>query len=171
MKKFLLSAAVAVAFIGYSVHQRLESGDGPNVVAPVGVTQITPTPASQLGVVGTKTATYAPASSPTATPSSAQMPGMGMMGSGTYTGDTVDAYYGYVQVQVTTAGGKISDVKFLQYPSDRSTSIQINKVAMPYLVQEAIAAQSANVNIISGATFTSKAFRQSLQSALDKIPG
>ena len=163
MKKILLSMAVAVVFIGYSIHQRFgEEGDA-NVVAPAGLTEATPVPGGGLGVVGRKTAT----------PSSTQMPGMGMgmVGNGTYTGDTVDAYYGYVQVQVTAAGGKISDVKFLQYPSDRSTSIQINKVAMPYLVQEAIAAQSANVNIISGATFTSQAFRKSLQSALDKIPG
>jgi uncharacterized protein with FMN-binding domain len=64
------------------------------------------------------------------------------------------------------AGGKITDVKFLQYPNDNRTSISINSQAMPYLTQEAIQAQSANVNTVSGASATSGAFRQSLQAAL-----
>ena len=90
---------------------------------------------------------------------------------GTYTGPTTDAYYGSVQVQVTVSGGKIADVAFLQYPSDRSTSQSINGQAMPYLKQEALAAQSANVNIISGATDTSQAFQQSLAAALAQAQG
>lgn len=85
---------------------------------------------------------------------------------GTYTGGVADAYYGNVQVQATVSGGKITTVKFLQYPNTHSTSVYINQQAMPYLQQEAIQAQSANVQIISGATFTSQAFQQSLQNAL-----
>jgi uncharacterized protein with FMN-binding domain len=57
-------------------------------------------------------------------------------------------------------------VQFLQYPSDRRTSQRINSIAMPYLRQEAIQAQSAQVDIISGATLTSEGFQASLQSAL-----
>ncbi|HUD20710.1 MAG TPA: FMN-binding protein [Candidatus Saccharimonadales bacterium] len=87
---------------------------------------------------------------------------------GTYTGSVADAFYGNVQVQVTIAGGKITDVKFLDYPQDRNTSRQINSQAMPYLTQEAIQAQSANVDIVSGATATSGAFQQSLSSALQQ---
>jgi uncharacterized protein with FMN-binding domain len=87
---------------------------------------------------------------------------------GTYTGSVADAYYGNVQVQVTVSGGKITNVKFLQYPNTHSTSVMINQQAMPYLQQEAVQAQSANVQIISGATFTSQAFQQSLQSALNQ---
>ena len=87
---------------------------------------------------------------------------------GTYTGSVADAYYGNVQVSVTITGGKITDVKFLQYPYTHSTSVFINKQAMPYLKQETIQAQSSNVQLISGATFTSQAFVQSLQSALSK---
>lgn len=87
---------------------------------------------------------------------------------GTYTGDNVDAYYGFVQVKVTVGNGKITDVSFLNYPSDRRTSIYINSQAMPYLQQEAISAQSAQVNLVSGATQTSIGFRKSLQSALDQ---
>ena len=87
---------------------------------------------------------------------------------GTYTGSVEDAYYGNVQVQVTVAGGKLANVTFLQYPNDRSTSRGINGQAMPYLQQEALAAQSAQVDVVSGATDTSHAFQQSLESALSQ---
>jgi len=85
---------------------------------------------------------------------------------GVYTGPTVDVYYGLVQVQVTVQGGKIAGVQFLQYPNDRRTSVQINSYAIPYLQQEALQVQSAHVNIISGATFTSRGFAMSLNAAL-----
>jgi len=77
-----------------------------------------------------------------------------------------DAYYGNVQVRATISGGKITGVTFLQYPHTHSTSVYINQQAMPYLQQEAIKAQGANVDIVSGATYTSQAFIQSLGSAL-----
>ncbi len=85
---------------------------------------------------------------------------------GSYTGSPADAYYGTVQVKAIISSGTIADVQFLQYPSDRSTSRYINSQAMPMLTQEAIQAQSANVNGVSGATATSGAFVQSLASAL-----
>lgn len=88
---------------------------------------------------------------------------------GTYTGRSENAYYGNVQVSVTISGGRITGVKFLSYPNSHSTSVYINQQAMPYLKQEAIQAQSSHVSIISGATFTSEAFIQSLQSALNKV--
>ena len=87
---------------------------------------------------------------------------------GQYTGDTVDAFYGNVQVQTTVQNGKITDVQFLQYPNDRMTSRMINMQAMPMLKQEVIQAQNANVDIVSGATDTSQAFIQSLTSALNQ---
>ena len=85
---------------------------------------------------------------------------------GTYTGSTEDAYYGNIQVQVTIANGKISDVQFLQYPNDNNTSRFINEQAMPFLKSEAIQAQSAQVDIISGASDSSAAFIKSLGNAL-----
>ena len=85
---------------------------------------------------------------------------------GSYTGSVTNAYYGNVQVSATISGGKITTVNFLQYPDTHSTSVAINQQAMPYLQQEAIAAQSANVQVISGATYTSQAFAQSLDAAL-----
>ena len=85
---------------------------------------------------------------------------------GTYTGPQVDVYYGLVKVQVTVQQGKIANVDFLQYPNDRNTSVRINSIAMPYLQQEAVQAQSAQVNVISGATLTSEGFMMSLDAAL-----
>ena len=87
---------------------------------------------------------------------------------GTYTGATADAFYGTIQVKATIQNGKIADVQFLQYPNDRMRSIAINTVAMPNLKQEAIQAQSANVNVVSGATDSSNAFKQSLADALNQ---
>jgi uncharacterized protein with FMN-binding domain len=88
---------------------------------------------------------------------------------GTYIGNVEYEYYGNVQAAVTITAGKINNVKFLQYPNSHSTSVYINDQVMPYLKQEAIKTQSAkNVQIISGATFTSVGFIKSLQSALAK---
>lgn len=85
---------------------------------------------------------------------------------GSYLGKSIDAYYGIVQVRVAIQNGKLANVQFLQYPSDRTTSRYINGEAMPLLISEAIQAQDAQVNGVSGATFTSEAFQQSLASAL-----
>ena len=87
---------------------------------------------------------------------------------GTYTGNPADAYYGTIQVQAIIQNGALVDVQFLQYPNDRNTSIRINSRALPILKQEAISAQNANVNIVSGATDSSQAFEQSLASALNQ---
>ncbi|MDQ2825992.1 MAG: FMN-binding protein, partial [Actinomycetota bacterium] len=73
-----------------------------------------------------------------------------------------------VQVRVTLSGNRIVDMAALQLPSDRSTSRQINDVAGPELRQEVLAAQSSQVHTISGATYTSNGYRQSLQAALDQ---
>jgi uncharacterized protein with FMN-binding domain len=92
--------------------------------------------------------------------------GGGAYRNGEYIGDTADAFYGNIQVKVTVKGGQITDVQFLQYPNDRGRSIAINTMAMPQLRSEAIRNQTAQVDIISGATDSSQAFIQSLASAL-----
>lgn len=104
---------------------------------------------------------------PTPTPSSAGG-SSGQYKDGTYTGPVTDAFYGNYQVQAVIRGGKLVDVVFLQYPNDNRTSLSINTQASVYLKQEAIAAQSANVDIVSGASDSSQAFRQSLSSALSQ---
>lgn len=87
---------------------------------------------------------------------------------GEYIGPVVDAYYGNVQVKAVIEEGKLTDVVFMDYPHDRQTSERVNQQAMPYLKEEALQAQSAEVDIVTGATQTSLAFKKSLQSALEK---
>ena len=99
------------------------------------------------------------------TPAPAAKP-KGQYTDGTYTGAAADAYYGTVQIQAVIQGGKLVTVTFLQYPNDRNTSRYINAQAMPALKSEAIAAQSAHVSGVSGASDTSAAFIQSLGDAL-----
>jgi uncharacterized protein with FMN-binding domain len=76
-----------------------------------------------------------------------------------------------VQVRITVSGGRISDITALQLPTDRRRSQQISQYAGPILRSEAIAAQSASIDTVSGATYTSQGYEQSLQSALDQAHG
>jgi uncharacterized protein with FMN-binding domain len=87
---------------------------------------------------------------------------------GTYNGSVQDAFYGSLQVQAVIANGKISDVIFLQYPNDNRTSQYVNAQADPMLKQEAIQAQSAQINGVSGASASSQAFQASLADALSQ---
>ncbi len=87
---------------------------------------------------------------------------------GTYTGPVTNAYYGAMQIQAIVSGGKLSAIRVLQYPDTHGASISINSQALPMLRNEVIAAQSANVDIISGATLSSDAFIRSLNGALSK---
>ncbi|MEV5959812.1 FMN-binding protein [Streptomyces sp. NPDC051987] len=88
-------------------------------------------------------------------------------GTKTVTGDTVQTRWGPVQVKVTVKNGRITDVTAVQYPSDNPRDQQINSYALPQLRSEALAAQSAQIDTVSGATYTSQGYQQSLQSALD----
>jgi uncharacterized protein with FMN-binding domain len=85
---------------------------------------------------------------------------------GTFAGSVQDAFYGNIQVQIVISNGKLSDVVFLQYPNDNRTSQYVNSQALAILKQEAITAQNSNVDIVSGASASSRAFQQSLASAL-----
>lgn len=87
---------------------------------------------------------------------------------GQYTGNREYAFYGYVRVEAVIRNGKIRNVRVLEHPNDNGTSRYINSVAMPYLVQEAVQVQNANISLISGATLSSEAFAKSLYSALQK---
>ena len=191
VRKFFVSAFVVFTFVAYTLHQRFLNPDAQSaVVAP----PVMPTTASQLSLapsipapqkaasirqapaiptpaaIPTVVPTTSRPSLPTAAPQLALSPTatpQGLYKDGSYTGEQVDAFYGLVQVQAIIRSGKIANVQFLQFPNDRRTSQRINTVAVPYLQTEAIQAQSANVDIVSGATLTSEAFAQSLQSALD----
>lgn len=116
-------------------------------------------------------------SSSSASASPGATSGSGSGGSGTsgsrstgtrsVTGNTVQTRWGPVQVRVTIKNGKITDVTAVQYPQDNPRDQQINSYALPQLRSEALAAQSASIDTVSGATYTSEGYQQSLQSALD----
>ncbi|MEU3284721.1 FMN-binding protein [Streptomyces longwoodensis] len=93
--------------------------------------------------------------------------GAGAAAGSTVTGDTAQTQYGVVQVRLTVAGGKITKAEAVQAPKGgRSDSVTAD--AVPKLNQEAVAAQGADIDAVSGATYTSAGYRQSLQSAIDK---
>ena len=85
---------------------------------------------------------------------------------GAFAGPSVSAYYGMIQIEAVIQNGRIKGIRVLNYPSDRTTSVAINRQALPMLRDELIAAQSGTVNIITGATLTSQAFIRSVSGAL-----
>ncbi len=146
-KRILLSGFVLVSFALYSFSAR-HPDDGNGAITP------------NTAPSGT-TSTSATSTAPTAQTAATYKDGK-------YTGSVADAFYGNIQVRATIQGGKIVSVDFLQYPNDQPNSVAINQQAMPFLQQEAIKAQSAHVDGVSGATDTSQAFVQSLSAALSK---
>lgn len=145
MKKYALIGLVAIAFVGLVFLKNLKGSDEK---------QVAPTPQQKLVPTGSPTPTS------TSTTSSTSYK------DGTYAGPVTDAFYGPMQVSVVIAGGKITDVTFLQYPNEPGHTSEVSSTALPVLKSEAIAAQSAQVDMVSGASQTSEAFQQSLQSAL-----
>jgi uncharacterized protein with FMN-binding domain len=106
---------------------------------------------------------------PSASPSTKAGGGSsGTSRSASYTGQAVDTRYGPVQVRIDVSGGKISKIDVLQYPDGLQRDQDINSYALPVLNQEALSAQSAQIDSVSGATYTSDGYTQSLQSALDQ---
>ena len=96
-------------------------------------------------------------------------PSRGSSTTGTYTGPVVETPYGPVQVAVAEEGGKIVDVKALQLPTEHALSQEISEHVAPMLRSEALQAQSAEINVVSGATFTSEGYASSLQAALRQV--
>ena len=90
------------------------------------------------------------------------------MTDGTYTGGAANTRYGPVQVQITVSGGVIDDVQVIDYPNSDRRDQEINQRALPILVSETTQAQSSQVDMVSGATYTSEGYIASLQSAIDQ---
>ena len=117
-----------------------------------------PAPAAKKKIApnkGTVTRTPAPAPEPAGT-------------AGTFQGDVIQTRYGPVQVQISVQDGKITNADALAYPNRDRRSLQISQSVIPWLAQETISVQSDAVMSISGATFTSNAWKLSLASALQK---
>lgn len=146
IKKIAISLAVILGFIFFSFTQQIgdKEDDGvvklPDMLQPAKQNKTTSTDSSAGSTIIYK--------------------------DGEYTGPVIDAYYGNVQVKAVIENGKLSDVVFLDYPNSRQTSERVNQQAMPYLKQEAIQSQHAEVDIVTGATQTSLAFKESLKAAL-----
>ncbi len=104
---------------------------------------------------------------PVAQDSPGSSPSAGSAGS-TVTGASADTRWGPVQVTLTVSAGRITAVDVPVYPSGNGRDEEINAYALPILVQETLDAQSASIDMVSGATVTSEGYRESLQSALDQ---
>lgn len=121
----------------------------PRKAAASSVAPVAPTPSKAASAQ-----TQAPAASPGA--------------SGTFDGNTASTRWGPVQVRLVVKDGKIVDASALQSPSGDSRSRSISQQAIPYLVQETLAAQSDQISGVGGASYTSNGWYTSLQSALKK---
>lgn len=151
MRKLLFSILIFAAFATYIYYEKnIAKGLNSSSLKPA-AKQAKPSPVSTKNPVST---------GPEPTP-------LGKYKDGVYLGPVSNAFYGDLQVKATVAGGKITAVHFVKYPSSRRTSLEINQMAMPLLIQEAINVQSAEVDGVSGATQTSKAFMESLEGALN----
>ena len=145
MKKGII-IILAVAIIGaIGLHEK--SGGTPHLVSPSSTSS------------GSSTVSSSSSSAPT--------PSKGYK-DGTYTGPTENTPYGPVEISVVVSGGKISNINFLQMPSDLEHSAMLTQYSEPLLKQTTLQAQNANIDFVSGATVTSSGYQQSLQAALDQ---
>lgn len=141
MKKYILSAIVVIAIVGYVLYSRIMGSSQIIVDSPATIPTTTDIVISPVASIG-------------------------KYKDGTYTGENIKFLYGNMQVAAVINNGNISDINFLVYPNDNPTSVQINENAMPFWKQEAIASQQTKVNIVSRATDSGVAFTESLDSAL-----
>jgi uncharacterized protein with FMN-binding domain len=155
-----LVATVAglVLLLGFKTHSARQSAQ-PQIAATA---SNPPAPETSAAASGTPTET-APAPATSAKPAPAAKPQ-----TRTVTGSSVRTRYGNVEVQVVFTGTQITDVVPVQLPDSNGVDQQIDQQVVPILIQETLTAQSANIQAVSGATYTSDGYIRSLQSALDK---
>jgi uncharacterized protein with FMN-binding domain len=163
---WLLSTVSALVLL-FSYHTSTSSAASTSIVAPSG----TGTGASGSGSAGGSNST----GSTDSTGSSGSSGSAGSSGSSgsssatkTYTGDAVSTRFGDVQVEITVTNGKITKAAVLQVPWSNGRDQEINSYAVPILNSEAVDQQSANIDMVSGATYTSNGYIGSLQSAIDQ---
>jgi uncharacterized protein with FMN-binding domain len=126
------------------------------------------TSAATAGTPGA-TSTPTPSASASPSPSATATPAPGQAAATkTVTGSAIDTQYGAVQVKLTFTGNTITAVDTVQAPDGNGRDQEINQQALPILQQEVLSSQSANIDTVSGATYTSEGYIQSVQSAIDK---
>ncbi len=167
MKRALLIAGGTVGGLGAVLSITPPNfGHSTGIAGGINTSTATPTPAAATPTpAATKTkATATKKATPKATPTKAAATGA----TGTFTGNVASTQFGNVQVQITVSNGKITAAKALQYPNRDGRSQEISRQAIPYLVEETLAANSSNIQGVGGASYTSQGWYDSLVSALAK---
>ena len=169
MKKIFYALMATVTGLVLLFSYRTSLGGGTETAAALPAT--TPAPASAQRATPSASpsasASASASSSAAASPTQAA-PASSGLADGTYTGSAANTRFGPVQVQITVSGGVVTDVQVPVYPDENGRDQQINSRALPVLVKETLAAQSADIDMVSGATYTSDGYLSSLQSALDE---
>jgi uncharacterized protein with FMN-binding domain len=172
MRRAVLTIGGTVAGLAALLSFRTHSLAATTPAASAPTTPAASAPPASTGTTGTAGSAH-PATSKSATATAKASTSTGA-GAGTatttrtLTGTAETTPYGPMQVEVTLAGTKITNVTVLQRTNDGSTSDQIDANAIPKLTSETLAAQSASIDAVSGASYTSSGYIKSLQSALDK---
>lgn len=149
---WLASTATTLVLL-FSYHTSTSSGTTTSIAAPTN---------------GGSVAAAGSGSSSGSDPAAASGSSSGSGDSTTYTGAAASTRFGDVQVQITIASGKVTAATVTQVPWRDHRDQEINSQAVPILNEEAVSAQSSNIDMVSGATYTSQGYAQSLQSALDQ---
>jgi uncharacterized protein with FMN-binding domain len=161
----LMSIATTAGLTAYFQHaDTAAASNSANTLTGVAVASGTAATSTTAGATAT-TATAATAGTTAVTTAGAAT--ATTLADGTYTGATATNKWGPVQVEITVTGGQITEVVALQTPSDDRKSVSINARATPTLASEVLSAQSAHIDTVSGATYTSDSYKASLQSAID----
>ena len=161
---WLLSTISALVLL-FSYHTSTDSGAAASVVAQSD-TDTGTSPSTGSGSTDTpSTGTSDGGSSSSGTTGDS---GSSSSAAKTYTGDAVSTRFGDVQVKITVVDGKVTDAEVTQVPWNDHKDQEINSYAVPILNSEAVKAQSADIDMVSGATFTSQGYIGSLQSAIDQ---
>ena len=175
MRKVLLALLLTAVGLALLLSFRSRSATGATTTA-LGGSALTGGASATTTTAGaaTPTASASASADPSSTPSSPKASaskttsaGSGVK-SGTFTGAAESTDFGNVQVQAVISGGKLTNVIVLQVPDRGGYEDQIVQIAVPELKSEALSAQSANIDVVSGATYTSQGYAESLQSALDQ---
>ncbi|WP_423917294.1 FMN-binding protein [Frigoribacterium sp. 2-23] len=155
-------ASIAVLVLGWQIGQTHTPGSTATTVTGGEGSEASPS-------AGTTPSTEpSPSTAPSLSTGTSPSTGTSGAADGTYTGSSIQTRYGSVQVSVTVAGGRLTDVTAVKLTDDEGRSVQISNRAAPILRQEALTAQSADIEMVSGATYTSQGYISSLQSALDQ---
>ena|SRR5487761_273025 len=160
MKRATIVTGVTVVGVAWLLNYKITPPQL-SALVPVSPTQ---RPASSAGPSPSPSAT-SPSVKPSASPRPSPSP---IALNGAFTGSDFPNRYGAVQVRAVISNGRITDVQAVQLPTDRAESAYISQQVGPMLRSEALQAQSANIDIISGATYTSQSYAQSLETALQQ---